>query len=146
MYRQCLQTLLPFLPPPGLGVCPLSRLLHRLLDRLLFSVRLLLLSHSRTVAVIVSVLINSVAAVFFLPIVEINSPLFLTILPGASTALFTTQSIVRGGVADELIRKALIWSLMSTVLYIVIAYVLMWLKEDLLNIMDRVSSNDLSDE
>ena len=86
----------------------------------------------------INVLINFIAAYPFFYDVETNSPLILTLLPGGAIALFTTQSVESGGKALSLIRQGFIWSVVSVVICTVIAYLVMWFREDLLNVMDRV--------
>lgn len=97
---------------------------------------------SPVIASSANVLLNIIAAYPFLYGVESNSPMILTLLPGGAISLFTTQSVKTGGEALSLIRQGFVWSVVSVVICVAIAYLIMWFREDLLNMMDRVGLSD----
>ena len=55
------------------------------------------------------------------------------------------QSLVMRHEALSLILQALSYSVISTIVYIAICYVIMWLREDILNVMDHVNVNEEND-
>ena len=104
----------------------------------------LILLTFRTLAVSISIIINAVAAVPFLYVFQLNSFLVATIFPGGAYSLFLTQSLLLGGNAFSLIVRGLVYSVLSTIIYAIACYVILWLREDVLNVMDRVCVNGVS--
>lgn len=100
---------------------------------------------SRTLAVCLAMIINCGAALVFQYLYQLNSLIPLTIFPGGAYSLFMMQSLVMRYEALSLILQALSYSVVSTIVYIVICYVVIWLREDLLNVMDHVSMNEEND-
>lgn len=90
-------------------------------------------------------IINCGAALVFQYLYQLNSLIPLTIFPGGAYSLFMMQSLVMRYEALSLILQALSYSVVSTIVYIVICYVVIWLREDLLNVMDHVSMNEEND-
>ena len=68
----------------------------------------------------------------------LNSLEFLAVFPGGATAIFTTGSISVDVQELEVMSKALWYTIMATIVYIAIAYIVMYLREDFMNIIDRV--------
>ena len=100
---------------------------------------------SRTLAVFLAIVINFLAAAPFHYIFQFNALIPLTIFPGGAYSLFMMQSLVMRHEALSLILQALSYSVISTIVYIAICYVIMWLREDILNVMDHVNVNEEND-
>ena len=92
----------------------------------------------RIIAVSIAIIINAVSAIPFLPDMGIDVFVFLSIFPGGATSIFTTGSMSVDVKELSNMNTAMWYSILSTIVYIVMAYVIMYLREDLMNILDRV--------
>ena len=92
----------------------------------------------RVIAVAVAIIINAVAALPFLPDMGLNSLVYLAVFPGGATSIITTGSMSVDVQEIEAMNAGLWYSILATVVYIVSAYVIMYLREDFMNILDRV--------
>ena len=80
--------------------------------------------------------INIIAALPFYS--DYDSPFLFTLLPGGSLMLFA-HYITKPSVAKRsLCNRALIVSLISTVVYLVLSYLITWITQDLVILIDRV--------
>ena len=121
-----------------MGVYSFICLLCSILLVILITVSLLHSLSSRTLAVFLAILINFLAALPFYPLLQLNSLVPLAIFPGGATSLFMMQSLVMRRKALSLIIQGMWYSVISTLIYITLCYLIVWLREDLLNVMDRV--------
>ena len=92
----------------------------------------------RVIAVAIAIIINAVAAIPFLPDMGLNSLVYLAVLPGGATSIITTGSMSVDVQEIEAMNAGLWYSIVGTIVYIVSAYAIMYLREDLMNILDRV--------
>ena len=80
--------------------------------------------------------INIIAALPFYS--DYDSPFLFTILPGGSLMLFARYIVKPSVTKRSLCNKALIVSLISTVVYLVLSYLITWITQDLVILIDRV--------
>ena len=92
---------------------------------------------SSALAIASNLVVNIIAVVPFL-FSQSKTLLPITVIPGGAIALFTRNSLLFSLDAKKESTWGFIISLVATVVYIVSAYVIMYLREDLMNILDRV--------
>ena len=80
--------------------------------------------------------INIIAALAFYS--DYDSPFLFTILPGGSLMLFARYITKPSVTKRSLCNRAFIVSLISTVVYLVLSYLITWITQDLVILIDRV--------
>ena len=111
-----------------------------------FSFYLVVASHHRTslrfspccssLATTVNIFINAIGALLFNS--DGNTSLFFAMLPG-SFMMIVTQYIVSPSLQRRMLcNEAFIYSLISTILFVFLSYLVMWLSQDLSITLDRV--------
>ena len=90
----------------------------------------------RSLATIVNIFINAIGALLFNS--DFNTSLIFAMLPG-SFMMIVTQYIAYPSLKRRILcNEAFIYSLISTILFIILSYVVMWLSQDLSITLDRV--------
>ena len=91
-------------------------------------------------AVSVALIINTLASLPFMPSVAVKEIAFIGIIPGGAAAAFTTGSLSVDVTEKDIMELCFWYSLLATLVYIVIAYITMYIREDVFNLLDRVCS------
>ena len=89
-----------------------------------------------TLAIVVNAVINIIAALPFYS--DYDSPFLFTLLPGGSLMLFAHYITKPSVTKRSLCNRAFIVLLISTVVYLVLSYLITWITQDLVNLIDRV--------
>ena len=100
---------------------------------------LLVDNRSSSTAIALDLIINVVSVIPFLSSTS-NRLLPITALPGGAIVLFTRNFLNAEWLARKQSMYGLIISILSSVVYIVIAYITMYIREDVFNLLDRVCS------
>ena len=83
-----------------------------------------------------NIFINAIGALLFNS--DVNTSLIFAMLPG-SFMMIVTQYIAYPSLKRRMLcNEAFIYSLISTILFIILSYVVMWLSQDLSITLDRV--------